>query len=185
MMATTVRQTAEERREAVLAAAAGAFARGGLHGTSTEEIATAAGISQPYLFRLFGTKKALFVATIERCMAETLEIFRAASTGLRGEDALHAMGSAYRELVISEKTRLLGQLQAYAASDDDAVRAAIRRGYGDLFVFVEAVADLPRERITQWFATGMLLNVIAAMNLTENPEPWALRLLEGFPGSDR
>ena len=55
------RQTAEERREAVLAAAMESFARGGLDGTSTEEIAEAAGISQPYLFRLFGTKKGLFV----------------------------------------------------------------------------------------------------------------------------
>ena len=88
MTSTATRQTADERREAVLKAAATAFARGGLHGTSTEDIATVAGISQPYLFRLFGTKKALYVATVERCMAETLEIFRAASRDLRGEAAL-------------------------------------------------------------------------------------------------
>src|SRR5260221_9454404 len=118
MTSTAPRQTAEGRREAVLKAAATAFARGGLHGTSTEEIASAAGISQPYLFRLFGTKKALYVATVERCMAETLEIFRVASRDLRGEQALRAMGAAYAELVISDRTRLLGQLQAYAACDD-------------------------------------------------------------------
>ena len=65
-MVEGTRSTAAERRDAVLRAAQVAFARGGLHGTSTEEIAEAAGISQPYLFRLFGTKKKLFVASVER-----------------------------------------------------------------------------------------------------------------------
>jgi len=179
MSSTATRHTAEERREAVLEAAAEAFARTGLHGTSTEEIAAAAGISQPYLFRLFGTKKSLYVATVERCMTQTLEIFRTASRGLRGEEALNAMGEAYHELVISDRQRLLGQLQAYAACDDSEVREAMRRGYGELFAFVEAVADLPKEAVTRWFATGMLLNVIAAMDLHSNPEPWAVRLMEG------
>lgn len=179
MSSTTNRQTAAVRREAVLEAAAQSFAAHGLHGTSTDEIAAAAGISQPYLFRLFGTKKALFLATVERCMADTVEIFRGASRGLRGEEALHAMGAAYRELVVSDRTRLLGQLQAYAACDDADVRAAMRRGYGELFRFVEAVADVPNEVVTKWFATGMLLNVIAAMDLNTDPEPWALQLLDG------
>jgi AcrR family transcriptional regulator len=179
MTSTTTRHTAEERREAVLKAAAEAFARNGLHGTSTEEIATLAGISQPYLFRLFGTMKALFIATVERCMVDTLEIFREASRGLRGEEALRTMGAAYTELVFSDRTRLLGQMQAYAACDDPDVRATMRRGYGDLFAFVEAVADLPKEAVTAWFAKGMLLNVIAAMDLSSAPEPWAVRLLEG------
>src|SRR5262245_10694136 len=156
-----------------------AFANRGLHGTSTEEIAAAAGISQPYLFRLFGTKKALYIATVERCMADTLEIFRAASRGLRGEEALHAMGGAYEDLVISDRTRLLGQLQAYAACDDPDVRAAIRRGYGELYRFVEAVEDVPNEVVSSWFATGLLSTVIAAMDLHNDPEPWAVQLMAG------
>jgi AcrR family transcriptional regulator len=185
MTSTATRHTAEERRETVLTAAATAFARGGLHGTSTEDIASAAGISQPYLFRLFGTKKALYVATVERCMAETLEIFRAASHDLRGEAALRAMGDAYALLVISDRTRLLGQLQAYASCDDADVRETMRRGYGELFSFVEAIADLPKEAVAAWFAMGMLLNVITAMDLNTDPEPWALRLLEGCPGHQK
>ena len=179
MTAAPTRQTAEARRETVLQAATEAFARSGLHGTSTEEIATAAGISQPYLFRLFGTKKALYIATVERCMSDTLESFRAASRGLRGEEALRAMGQAYGELVVSDRTRLLGQMQAYASCDDADVRVAIRHGYGELYRFVEAVADLPNEVVARWFATGMLWNVVAAMDLSSDPEPWALRLMEG------
>ena len=110
----------------MLAAALVAFAQGGLHGTSTEDIARGAGISQPYLFRLFGTKKKLFVATVERCMADTLELFRAAAGDRRGEEALEAMGQAYAAMVTGDRTRLLAQLQAYAACDDPEVREAVR-----------------------------------------------------------
>lgn len=184
-MAVRTRQTAEERREDVLRAAAAAFAQRGLHGTSTEDIAEAAGISQPYLFRLFGTKKKLFVATVERCMADTLELFRASAGNRHGEAALKAMGKAYVGMVEADRVRLLGQMQAYAACDDRDVREAIRRGYGTLYAFVENVSGLPKEAVADWFAKGMLLNVIAAMDLFEKTEPWAQRLLEGCMGGDK
>ena len=179
------RQTAEERREAVLVAALAAFARGGLHGTSIEDIATAAGISQPYLFRLFGTKKKLFVATVERCMEDTLELFREAAGDLRGEEALTAMGNAYIAMVLNDRTRLLAQMQAYAACDDPDVREAIRTGYGKLRLFVETVSGLPQEAVSHWFAVGKLLNVVAAMDLLNAREPWAKRLIEGAVGLER
>jgi AcrR family transcriptional regulator len=184
-MSTTTRQTAEERREAVLAAALVAFAQGGLHGTSTEDIARAAGISQPYLFRLFGTKKKLFVATVERCMADTLELFRAAAGDLRGEEALEAMGAAYAAMVTEDRTRLLAQLQAYAACDDPDVREAMRAGFGSLHLFVETVSGLDPEAVSRWFGAGMLLNVLAAMDIWGSREPWATRLLEGLLGPEK
>ena len=179
MMTVTERKTAAERRQTVLEAATIAFARGGLHGTSTDDIAQAAGISQPYLFRLFHTKKQLFIATVERCMSETLELFRVAAGDRRGEDALRAMGRAYQEMVIGDRSKLLSQLQAYAACDDDEIRAAMRRGFGQLHLFVETVSGLPPAAVSSWFAHGMLLNVIAAMDLQSDPEPWALRLIDG------
>ena len=184
LMASTTRQTAGERREAVLTAALEAFARGGLHGTSTEEIADAAGISQPYLFRLFGTKKKLFVATIERCMADTLELFRRAAGERRGQEALDAMGEAYVAMVMNDRTRLLAQMEGYAACDDPDVRDAMRAGYGKLHLFVETVSGVDETAVASWFAHGMLLNVAAAMDLWGSREPWARRLLEGCVGPE-
>ena len=183
-MSTGPRQTAEERREAVLAAAFQAFARGGLHGTSTEEIATAAGISQPYLFRLFGTKKKLFLATVDRCMADTLELFRQAAGERRGQEALDAMRDAYVTMLMRDRTRLLAQMEGYAACDDPDVRDAMRAGYGKLHLFVETVSGLDEEAVARWFAYGMLLNVAAAMDLWGSREPWARRLLEGSIGPE-
>ena len=83
MTTATTRQTAEERREAVLAAASREFARTGLHGASTDAIAKAAGISQPYLFRPFGTKKELYLATSERKLEELYQVFERASPVFR------------------------------------------------------------------------------------------------------
>jgi AcrR family transcriptional regulator len=169
----------------VLRAAQVAFARGGLHGTSTEEIAEAAGISQPYLFRLFGTKKKLFVASVERCLSETLETFRAAAGDLRGENALQAMGEAYVAMVTGDRTMLLAQMQAYAACDDPDVREAMTTGYGRLHLFVETVSGQEPETVADWFAHGMLLNVVAAMDLWGTREPWARRLIEGCIGVEK
>ena len=177
-MSTTTRTSAAERREQIVAAAQVEFARLGLHGTSTEDIARRAGISQPYLFRLFGTKKELFLAAAERCLRDTQATFAAAAAGKQGEDALQAMGSAYVDL-LADRTRLLGQMQAYAACDDAEVCAAVRRGYGELVEFVEHASGASPEVVSAFFAKGMLLNVIAAMSLLDADEPWARRLIEG------
>jgi AcrR family transcriptional regulator len=178
MAVTPKRKSAEERREAVLDAALVEFAEHGLHGASTEAIAAKAGISQPYVFRLFGTKKELFVAVVNRCFRETLDVFEEATDGKRGEEALDAMGSAYMDL-LNDRTRLRGQMQAYAACDDPDIRSVVREGYGELVDYVERVAALPPERISRFFAAGMLLNVISSMGLQSPTEPWAVRLLEG------
>src|ERR687885_643793 len=120
-MATATRQSAEERRESVLDAAQIEFAARGLHGASTEDIARRAGISQPYVFRLFGTKKELFKAVIARCLRQTLELFQRAAEGKRGEEALQAMGDAYVDLLHADRIRLQAQMQAYAACDDPEI----------------------------------------------------------------
>ena len=179
MSATAPRHTAAERRESILDAALIEFAQRGLEGTSTENIAKRAGISQPYLFRLFGTKKELFKATISRCFRETLEVFQRAAEGKRGEEALKAMGDAYVENLLSDRTRLRAQMQAYAACDDPEICELVRNGYGDLVAYVERVSGLPPADIWSFFASGMMLNVIASMGLDRSEEPWAARLMEG------
>src|SRR4249920_2259467 len=121
-MVTTERKTAAERREEILVVAMEEFGEHGLHGTSTDKVARKAGVSQPYLFRLFGTKKELYLESVRRCLRETLEV---------GEEALEAIGKAYRGL-LEDRTRLRAQMQAYADSDDQEVREVVREGFGAL-----------------------------------------------------
>jgi len=174
-----VRLSAAERKDDVLDAAMIEFAERGFEGTSTEDIARRAGISQPYLFRLFGTKKELFIATVSRCFRETLEMFQRAAEGKRGEEALHAIGQAYVEQLESDRTWLRAQMQAYAASDDPDIRAVVRGGYGDLVAYVRRVSDADWPTIWHFFATGMLLNVLASMHVHDDPDPWMQELFSG------
>ena len=78
---------------------------------------------------------------------------------------------------------LQGQLQAYAAAvEDEDVRAAVARGYGRLVDYVETVSGADRQTIAGFFAKGMLMNVLAAMQYSitdEPPDTWVARLAEG------
>ncbi|HEY2638552.1 MAG TPA: helix-turn-helix domain-containing protein [Streptosporangiaceae bacterium] len=172
MTASGLRMTADERRESVLEAAMTEFAARGLHGTSTEDVARRAGISQPYLFRLFPTKKALFLSLVDRCFLRVANAFAAAAADKDGDDALAAMADAYGDL-LEDRFLLLLQMQAYAACDDPDIRVATRAGFRQLWVMAERLAGLPYERIVEFFAMGMLLNVAAAMDLPAVDERWA------------
>jgi AcrR family transcriptional regulator len=127
MAAATVRQSAEERRESILDAALIEFAERGLHGTSTEDIAKRAGISQPYVFRLFGSKKQLFAAACARCMRELREQMEAAAAGSSGEEALDAMGKAYRDILEADPRRLQLQMRCAPASATCTRRSSASR----------------------------------------------------------
>jgi len=171
MTETKQRMPAGERREMVLEAALAEFAASGLAGTSTEDVARRAGISQPYLFRLFPTKKALFLALVDRCFRRVGDTFTAAAEGLPGEEALAAMGDAYERL-LDDRTLLLLQMQAYAACEDPEIRAATRAGFKKLWALTERLTGLPFGQIVDFFAVGMLMNVAAAMDLPAVDERW-------------
>ncbi|HEU5245401.1 MAG TPA: helix-turn-helix domain-containing protein [Gaiellaceae bacterium] len=179
MSTTPTRSTAAARRDEVLDAAMIEFAEHGFEGASTEDIARRAGISQPYLFRLFGTKKELFKASVARCLREALEMFQRAAEGKRGEEALNAIGQAYRRQLEEDRTRLRAQMQAYAACDDPEIRAVVRAGFGDLVAYVRRVSGADWPTVWSFFSTGMLLNVLASMHVDDAPDQWMTELLSG------
>jgi len=176
--AVTTRMTADERRASVLRVAREEFAKTGFHGTSTERIAERAGVSQPYLFRLFGTKKQLFLACIAAGFQTVREAFEEAADGLTGEEALRAMGDAYMQL-LADRTQLQAQMQAYASCEDEEIRLLVRDRFGDLVGFIESASGVDPARLSRFLANGMLLNVIASMDLLHADERWAQTLIEG------
>ena len=168
-----MRQSAEVRRAAVLNAAIVEFARSGYAGTSTDAIAARAGISQPYLFRLFGTKKELFVATLGIVSTRIEDAFTAAADGLEGEEAMAAMGMAYLEL-LQDPDLLQVQLHGFvAAAADPDIAAACQETFRRLWRLVETSARAEPEAIREFFAQGMLCSVIAAIDLRSVGEAWA------------
>ncbi len=178
MMTTAQRQTAEERREAVLAAATHEFAARGLHGASTEDIARAAGISQPYLFRLFGTKKELYLETTRRSIETLYDVFAVAARDKSGKDALHAMGEAY-ETVMADRDRLMLMLKCWASCDDPEICEAVRSSWRDLVDLAERSSGASTEDVSAFFSKGTLLTILMGMDAFGRPEPWSNRLIEG------
>lgn len=173
--ATRTLSNAEDRREAVLQAAMPVMASRGIHGSPTAEIAKKAGISHAYLFRLYPTKSDLAIAVVERANQRIYDAFAAAAAnaGGSGEDKLHAMGLAYSEL-LEDRELLLLQLHSHAAAaEDEAIRQTARDGFARLVDIVERETGMDATVVGRFFATGMLMNVMAALDAGSVSDHWA------------
>ncbi len=185
------RLTAEERRGAIVVAAMEEVAARGLAGASTNEIARRAGVSQPYIFQLFGTKKELFLAVVRLGFERTRLTFEDAARNyvagtppaLEGcNSILDALGRAYMTL-LSDRTLLLVQLQAYAACSDPQVQAVVREEFARLHRMVGRVSGATNREIHDFFAQGMLLNVAAAVDVQGDPASWTLESFDASGGA--
>ncbi|MEU9478700.1 TetR/AcrR family transcriptional regulator [Streptomyces sp. NPDC048191] len=161
-----------DRREQVLKIAAEEFAAHGLHGVSAEVIARRAGITHAYVFRLFGTKKQLFLEVVRRAFAAMADGLAEAAGSAKGLQALAAMGQRYHDS-LSDRTLLLLQLQAFAACGDPELRAAVRECFGELWRTVSDRTGLDAVQIKTFMAYGMLLNTSAALGLADLEADWA------------
>lgn len=173
-----VRMSAEERRESAVRAALVEFAERGYEGTSTESIARRVGVSQPYLFRLFKNKKELFLAAADHCVDQTRRVFDAAAEGLKGEEALGAMGAAYVRLLEQRPEILQMYLQIYSAAaaakagGDEEVSEALRRKWLGLWDFVLECHGGDVDRATSFMAYGMLINNLLALDFPAGHRVW-------------
>jgi AcrR family transcriptional regulator len=170
--------TAEERREAVLEAAMDVFGERGFLGTPTMAVADAAGISQAYLFRLFPKKEDLVLAVVDRSNRRIFDTFAkvAAQARHEGRDAAEAMGEAYGEL-LEDRRLLLTQIHGHAAAAAmPEVAEACRRSFAELLALVQRETGGTPEQLQNFFAHGMLMNVMAAIGATDDDGRWAQML---------
>ena len=184
----TERQTAGERREEILLAAVGEFARFGLHGASIDQIARGIGISQPYIYRLFGTKKELFLAVLGACYARIAGAFETAAATAHAEDrdALAAMGEAFGRL-LDDRDELLVLLHGFAASHDAEVRTTAQEHFGRIYHVVAEASGADEDELRAFMAEGMLLIVAAALDLPSlgKNSDWACKLIAAPPPIQR
>jgi AcrR family transcriptional regulator len=171
-MIVAARMSGTERRSQVLRIAAAEFANRGLHGASVEVIAREADITQAYVFRMFGTKKALFLELIGAAFDDFSDAMAEAAAGARGLEALALMGARYYES-LADRTTLLLQLQGYAACGDAEVRDLVRARLGRMWDTVADTTGLDPVTVKSFLAFGMLLNNVAALDVEELDEPWA------------
>lgn len=162
------RKTAPERRESILRAAAEVFGHRGYVGATTDQVARAAGISQPYVVRLFGSKEALFLAVLDDAKRELLAAFRdtvaAAPEGEGKEPLFVALGDRYVDLARARGVHL-SLLQGFVQGAEPVIGAAAREGYLEIWRFLREEAGLDVEQARDFLARGMLLSVLLAVDL--------------------
>jgi AcrR family transcriptional regulator len=171
-MVVATRMSGSERRSQVLGIAAREFADRGLHGASIEVIAREADITQAYVFRMFGTKKALFLELVGAAFDRFSDGMANAAADVRGLDALALMGAQYFES-LADRTTLLLQLQGFAACGEAEVRDLVRARLGRMWDTVADTTGLDPVTVKSFLAFGMLLNNVAALDVDQLDEPWA------------
>ena len=164
------RMSAGDRRELVLAAATRAFSRGGYAGTSTDAVAREAGVSQPYVVRIFGTKLALFLEVLERSCDRIGETFEAvlaeAPFDPDNDDDWSRLGLAYTEL-LRDRDLLMVMMHGFSGGDVDEIARCSRDGMARIFATVRSTG-CSDDRARDFIAQGMLLNVMLSMRAHEH-----------------
>jgi AcrR family transcriptional regulator len=167
------RVPASERRDALIEAAIHEFAQTGFHGTPVDRIAREVGVAQPYVFSLFGSKRELFLQTVERCFEKVYELLAAAATeydpaiALPDTSPIAPMANAYISQLDANRDILLLQQHAYAACSDDEIRPRVRACHERLIAQVKELSGADDERIEEFFRYGAWINVNAALGIED------------------
>lgn len=171
---TPERISSIERRESILAAASRVFGERGYVGATTDQIAQAAGISQPYVVRMFGGKEALFLEVLERALEKLVVAFRlaiaqSADAGETGAQIDARIGTAYVDL-IEDRGILLSLMQGFIMGHDPVIGKAARGGFLTIYRILRDEAHFEPDRIREILAAGMLFNTLIALRLPDEYE---------------
>jgi len=162
--------SADDRRELVLEAATRAFARGGYAGTSTDKVAREAGVSQPYVVRIFGTKLELFLEVFARSTTRIRDAFAAViddpAFDPASEDAHDRLGLAYTAL-LADRDLLQVMMHGFSGGGEEAIARVARDCMGRIFETVQRTGWSDDE-VRDFVAHGMLINVMLAMRAPEH-----------------
>ena len=175
---------AEDRRELILIAATAVFGDRGYGGTTTDQIARAAGVSQPYVVRMFGTKEKLFLEVLGRALAHVLAAFRGALEEESELPVQQRLGTAYFGL-LAQHGMLLSLMHSFVLGSERVIGDAARLGFLEVYTFLRDEAGFDPEEAREFLSGGMLANTMIGLRMTDwvDGDPRARELLEAcFPG---
>jgi TetR/AcrR family transcriptional regulator len=174
---------AEDRRELIIESATAVFGDYGYYGTTTDQIARAAGVSQPYVVRMFGTKEKLFVEVLERALALLMHSFRVALANDDGQPVMTRLGLSYIGL-LAHRGLLLSLMHAFVLGSDPVIGARAREGFLQVYEFLRSEAGMTSSEAGLFLASGMLSNTMIGLRMTDidSKDPIAHELLAAcFP----
>ena len=141
------RLPAEERRQQILDAAIDVFARHGYADAGTADIALAAGIGEPTIYRYFANKLELYRAAVQRTGEEVMENWRRIAA--ENDDPLQALllvGSWYHQTLTQHPEILQLRFRSMTETHDRQLAQTARETYVGLQRFIEALFAKAKEQ---------------------------------------
>jgi TetR/AcrR family transcriptional regulator len=191
------RMASDERRVLVLEAATAVFGQRGYAGTTTDQVATAAGVSQPYVVRIFGTKEKLFLAVLRRALDTLMVAFRGALAQESDIPVHDRMGVAYADL-LTDRGLLLSLMHGFVLGSDAEIGKTARAGFLEVYTFLKDEVGMTPAEASDFLAHGMMLNTLVGIRMADeyetNPDarelletamPTKLGLLRGLANADK
>ena len=137
----------EERRTQIIEAAMALFANKGFKGTTTREIACAAGISEAIIFRHFATKEDLYDAIIAHTLEKRFRVWEQEEGLLQPpvdiETSLRTFAHAYIRRNCQDPTFI--RLMLYSALEDHKFRERFTEAYRS--PYLTAICDALEEGV--------------------------------------
>ncbi|MCS5718630.1 TetR/AcrR family transcriptional regulator [Herbiconiux sp. CPCC 205763] len=161
------RMAADERRLLVLDAASTVFGNAGYAGATTDMVARAAGVSQPYVVRMFGTKEQLFLEVLHRALDRIIAAFREAIAGDPEVPIARRLGNAYFTLT-ADRSILLNLMHGFVLGADPVIGPRARCGFMDVYRLLREEAGMSAEEASEFLAGGMMANVVLAVRLFDD-----------------
>lgn len=158
------RMKSEDRREQILEAAAAVFGERGYVGATTDAVAKAAGVSQPYVVRMFGTKAALFQQVLGRSLDTLIAHFRDEIAHPSSDDLSQCIGRRYVDL-LADRGLLLSLMQGFMLGADPEIGPVARAGFLKVYRLLRDEAGFSAEEATGFLQGGMMINTLVGLRM--------------------
>lgn len=132
---STLDDTATNRKEQFLQAAASLFADQGYYKTTTADIANAVGVTQPYVFHFFKSKEVLYLAVLEQAFQQIYQTF--SSVEAPSELLVETMGKAFIRLLHEHRNEILLVMTSFTVPEP-AIRDYARQKFDDIYERVKS-----------------------------------------------
>jgi len=147
-MATRARRLpADERKKRIIESARGVFAASNYWKVSTADLARAAGVSEPALYRYFPSKKDIFLSTIKTTAPKLLDSWQRVAEEVDDPlETLWSIGVGYYDHLKSHSAVMKLQFQALVETDDPDIRKALQENFSSFVDFVAEIIEDGKRR---------------------------------------
>lgn len=136
---STKDDTTKSRKQQLLEAAASLFAENSYYKTTTADIASSVGVTQPYVFHFFKSKEELYLAVLDQAFQQINRTF--ATVEASSELLVETMGEAFIQLFADHRNEILLVMTSFAIPEP-AIRDYAKHKFEAIYELVKSRFEL-------------------------------------------